>query len=31
MRKETATKNQDTKFYLGVINETDKTRYEVIN
>jgi hypothetical protein len=24
--KETATKNQDIKFYPGVINETDKTK-----
>jgi hypothetical protein len=29
--KETATKNQDTKFYPGVINKTDKTRSEIIN
>jgi hypothetical protein len=31
MGKETVTKDLDTKFYPGIINETDKTRQEVIN
>lgn len=29
--KETATQNQGTKFYPGVINKTNKTRSEIIN